>query len=503
MAFCLLPRWYGEPQDVGNFLDEVSTKLGNDEGLAVYAMVAGGLRQSHRSTSELSLLGIDMKKVNAGGSVLARRYPFANQFLNLACWAASEQRDRPRARDLFGWIGPNPDSTYWGDEQVFQRIRAWATENDTGRQQEQCILASFFGLESIAFSPDGKRLAVGGIEALRQLTIWDVESGKELIVLPHPAPIHSLEYSPDGKLLAVAGGDGSNAQLVVWNFGDNEPDPTVLMGPEGELRAVTFSPDGKQLAAGGQDDHVWIWDTSKWNRSPEKIAWKSRVRLPDGIPDADELRRLLPTQETTIGDLRFSPDGRYLAILGGRTLLSLDRTNATPGSVFLYRNGLPYRLGRFGEELLIGGSPNFVERTAFSDVSPRNFYSLLSNDGNPVVTSVDASADGSLVAAGLHLPGRLSGEVGGGAVSIYDPRGRFGKVVTLLEGHNDRVGDIKFSPDGKRLASAGWDGTLRIWRVPPLPAIEEATAGKNASTAIGRGRSGPSANVGNDGTSGR
>jgi RNA polymerase sigma factor (sigma-70 family) len=126
---------------------------------------------------------------------------------------------------------------------------------------------------SLAFGPGGKTLLSAGeeppdttrdIRLQFSLKLWDLSTGKEVHILPHPAHwgIKQVAYSPDGKLAVT--------NTHVWDLTTGRMVRELALGVESPL----FSPDGKLLALPYQ--HVvpkskgWIelWDTTNW----EKVA---------------------------------------------------------------------------------------------------------------------------------------------------------------------------------------------------------------------------------------
>ncbi len=109
---------------------------------------------------------------------------------------------------------------------------------------------------SLAFSPDGRRLATGG-EA-NTVKIWDVQNGQPLRTLEgHKGDIYTVAFSPigDGRWVASAGEDSvvkvwdSHTGVLVRNF----------RGHTGVVTSVAFSPDGRLLVSGSRDHTVRVW----------------------------------------------------------------------------------------------------------------------------------------------------------------------------------------------------------------------------------------------------
>jgi len=120
---------------------------------------------------------------------------------------------------------------------------------------------------AVAFSPDGKAVAAGGYDGKWRL--WDVAGGKKVLEVEAHAPpppnmpppssanvVHALAFSPDGKTLAVGGADG---QILLFQL----PDGKFLRALVGHGSAVTglaFHPGGQLLASASKDRTVRLWN---------------------------------------------------------------------------------------------------------------------------------------------------------------------------------------------------------------------------------------------------
>ena len=130
-----------------------------------------------------------------------------------------------------------------------------------------------FGINSVAFSPDGKLLAAAGAGAafnergtLFLVNLANREAVAERLAVEQ-GTIASVAFCPGGKLLATGSGDGT---VVLWDVESRYPLGDPLVGHEGPITCVTFSPDGKLLATGSGDKRINLWDV-------DLISWQHRA----------------------------------------------------------------------------------------------------------------------------------------------------------------------------------------------------------------------------------
>jgi WD40 repeat protein len=107
-------------------------------------------------------------------------------------------------------------------------------------------------VQSVAFTPDGQRLASGSIDGT--IRVWDVLNGQEVLSLPgNPYGVGSVVFSPGGQLLASG---GTNGDVLLWNGIRSREEVVVRAG--GQWTAV--SADGQLLASRDEDGTLRFWD---------------------------------------------------------------------------------------------------------------------------------------------------------------------------------------------------------------------------------------------------
>jgi WD40 repeat protein/DNA-binding CsgD family transcriptional regulator len=182
-----------------------------------------------------------------------------------------------------------------------------------------------YGVEAVAFSPDGRSAVSAGEGAMAIL--WDVETGAEIrrfddYWVDSPWSVESywdVEFSPDGKRIFASHTSQvfdthSSGPIIGWDV-ESGAEVQQLFGHSRVARSIVFSKDGQRLVSGGTDSQVILWDTSTGN-----------------------ILRRFATHTGGSGQIQFSPDGTLVlsGSLGG--ISSLWRVD-TGEEIRRYRGG--------------------------------------------------------------------------------------------------------------------------------------------------------------------
>src|SRR5262249_51005799 len=276
-------------------------------------------------------------------------------------------------------------------------------------------------IHSLAFSPDGTKLATGGADFV--VKIWDVASKKELHSLAvredkdktaYFPTVHCLTFSPDGHSL-FGGSNESN----MWNAATGAVLWKKRTHTWGTFSAP-FSPDGETLAtagSAGDGNHVLVFNP----------ATGSQVRILKGPQDGWKGAE----------DVAFDPKGRFLASAGPdnrirlwdvKTWTELQPPQPAPASK------LPLEKGAGGADV--------------ASVKVRDFTGHKAQ-----VHSVAFSGDGKRAITGS--PDKTA--------CVWDVE--TGERLAQFLGHTDDVTAVALSPDGKLALTGGADRSIHLWEV--------------------------------------
>ena len=164
--------------------------------------------------------------------------------------------------DLLGDRGPvlsvafSPDGQRVATGSDDNTARVWEL---SGATPAATVLEGHRGaVRNVAFSPDGGRVVTGSDDDTAR--VWELSGATPAATAleGHRGPVLSGAFSPDGQRV-VTGSDDNTAR--VWELSGSTPAAAVLEGHRGPVLSVAFSPDGRRVVTGSDDNTARVWGT--------------------------------------------------------------------------------------------------------------------------------------------------------------------------------------------------------------------------------------------------
>jgi WD40 repeat protein len=332
-------------------------------------------------------------------------------------------------------------------------------------------------ITALAFTPDNKKLVVGGEY---ELTIWDIPQAQaklEKRLNTRAERAYAMVFLPDGMLAVAGSRPGQEGDVRIYNINagtvraengvailDGVHNPAVmvkeLLETDDSVLCLGISADGKKLAAGGCDRLVRVWDLS---------PGYANVKLDQTIENHADW----------VFSVAFAPDGKHLLtasrdktakvwdLTTKESVLTFPDHQNTVYSIAVNADGkLAYSVGE-DNQLRTWNAQGEGKQVRASAGHTKPIFRVLRHPTQPLLAT--CSADQTVRLWNLDT----------------------GATVRTLSGHTDWVYALAFSPDGTLIASGSWNGEVKIWKVADGALIKTFNASPGLVQATASAASNP------------
>ncbi len=313
---------------------------------------------------------------------------------------------------------------------------------------------------SSVLSADGRSIFGGGGETIR---VFDLDTGLVLRTIKSPDDsIRALALSPDGKILASGGYKGA----FLW---DADSGKQIRPLKAGSVAVIAFSPDGKMLITGGEDHErsVRVFDVASGKEQLRLLWHQRRVTLVACGPD-----------NKTLVSASWDNDIRVTDLTTGELIHTFRDKNANDAVVALSPDGKTLALGDMRYQYK---QPHWLHTLRFIDVATGKQRPVVDKISDRFAGLIFSPDGRSLIADGREwdvASGKPLRKFAGGGHGRFTPDGRrlvsagsvirvwdyeSGKELHAPEGPVSSANSLDFSPDGATVASCSFDDRQLIF----------------------------------------
>lgn len=333
-------------------------------------------------------------------------------------------------------------------------------------------------ISAVSLSPNGQIIATGSQNIIR-LNLFQKDGKLIKTWKEHSDQIRDLSFSPDGQTITSDTVDGI---IKIWSvkerkliktiphdtvrldrFGVSFVDNQTIATTNSDRTIKIFNLNGKLLnTLPGHTDQVFYLDVSRDGKYIASSSKDGTVKI--WSPKSDKPLQNLVITDTTINQPSFSPDSKMIALAGDDNTVKLWNLDSILSPKILPLESISISFSPDSKMIALASGKNLQLWQ-----NGKQLWNMQAD--NQTVLQVSFSHDGTLIAsAGKD-----------GTVKLWNPQGT---LIRTIKAHLQKISSVSFSPDSKTIASASDDTTVKLWNVANGSLIKTIPAHNKVVTSV-------------------